>query len=148
MKLLKITVHLLIATFVFCELFIRPAIGDNIFAPEYLWARKIADKKDPVDIANTHLGIPYREDGALDDKGHFTTFAHPEEILDSPGLNCSGLVVSVCRYLFNKNWTYRSGPARSTRKQWTEFRTGERLGLRLGFDPKSHGRQTSQTIST
>jgi hypothetical protein len=104
-KLLRSTLHLLIVTFIFCELFIAPATGDNIFAPEYLWARKIADKKDPVDIANTHLGIPYRDDGALDDKGHFTTFAHPEEILDSPGLNCSGLVVSVCRYLFNKNWT-------------------------------------------
>jgi hypothetical protein len=126
-KLLKITVHLIIATFVFSELFIRPAIGDNIFAPEYLWARKIADKKDPVDIANTHLGIPYREDGALDDKGHFTTFAHPQEILDSPGLNCSGLVVSVCRYLFNKNWSIaqvlrdpqgNSGPNSALGKDW------------------------------
>ena len=127
MKLLRITVHLLIATFIFCELFIGPATGDNIFAPEYLWARKIADKKDPIDIANTHLGIPYREDGALDDKGHFTTFAHPEEILDSPGLNCSGLVVSVCRYLFNKNWTIaqvmrdpqgNSGPNSPLGKDW------------------------------
>ena len=123
---------------------VGPAIADNIFAPEYLWARKIADKKDPIDIANTHLGIPYRDDGALDDKGHFTTFAHPEEILDTPGLNCSGLVVSVCRYLFNKNWTYQAAPARSSRKQRTEFRTGERLGLRMGPDPKSDRWQTSQ----
>ena len=127
MKLLRITVHLLIATFIFCELSITPATGDNIFAPEYLWVRKIADKKDPIDIANTHLGIPYREDGALDDKGRFTTFAHPEEILDSPGLNCSGLVVSVCRYLFNKNWSIgqvlrdpqgNSGPNSPLGKDW------------------------------
>ena len=107
MKLTAITIHLLILAFVFCGLCVGPATADNIFAPEYLWARKIADKKDPIDIANTHLGIPYRDDGALDDKGHFTTFAHPEEILDTPGLNCSGLVVSVCRYLFNKNWTIK-----------------------------------------
>ncbi len=107
MKLTAITSHFLIAAFIFCGLCVGPATADNIFAPEYLWARKIADKKDPIDIANTHLGIPYRDDGALDDKGHFTTFAHPEEILDTPGLNCSGLVVSVCRYLFNKNWTIK-----------------------------------------
>ena len=107
MKLTAITIHLLIFAFVFCGLCVGPATADNIFAPEYLWARKIADKKDPVDIANTHLGIPYRDDGALDDKGHFTTFAQPEEIQDTPGLNCSGLVVSICRYLFNKNWTIK-----------------------------------------
>jgi hypothetical protein len=100
-----ITVHLLIISLVFCEFCVGPAAADNIFAPEYLWARGIANKKDPIDIANTHLGIPYRDDGALDDKGHFTTFRRPEEILDTPGLNCSGLVVSICRYLFNKNWT-------------------------------------------
>ncbi len=127
MKLPAIILHLFIITFVFCELSVRPATADNIFAPEYLWARRIADKKDPIDIANTHLGIPYRDDGALDDKGHFTTFAHPEEILDSPGLNCSGLVVSVCRYLFNKNWTIaqvlrdpqgNSGPNSALGKDW------------------------------
>lgn len=107
MKLIAITIYLLGLAFVFCEFCVGPAIADNIFAPEYLWARRIADKKDPIDIANTHLGIPYRDDGALDDKGHFTTFAHPEEILDTPGLNCSGLVVSICRYLFNKNWAIK-----------------------------------------
>ena len=107
MKLTAITINLLVLSFIFCELRVGPATADNIFAPEYLWARKIADKKDPIDIANTHLGIPYRDDGALDDKGQFTTFAHPEEILDTPGLNCSGLVVSISRYLFNKNWTIK-----------------------------------------
>ncbi len=127
MKIPRIIIHLLIATFVICELSVSLAISDNIFAPEYLWVRKIADKRDPVDIANTHLGMPYRDDGALDDKGHFTTFAHPEEILDSPGLNCSGLVVSVCRYLFNRNWTIaevvrdpqgNSGPNSALGKDW------------------------------
>ena len=127
MKLTAIAFYLLVLSFVFCGFCVGPAIADNIFAPEYLWARKIADKKDPIDIANTHLGIPYRDDGALDDKGYFTTFAHPEEILDTPGLNCSGLVVSVCRYLFNKNWTIKqllrdpqgnSGPNSALGKDW------------------------------
>lgn len=127
MKPTAITMHSLVLAFVFCELCVGPALADNIFAPEYLWARKIAEKQDPIDIANTHLGIPYRDDGALDDKGNFTTFAHPEEILDTPGLNCSGLVVSVCRYLFNKNWTIKqllrdpqgnSGPNSQLGKDW------------------------------
>ncbi len=107
MKLTAITIHLVVLACVFCELCVGPATADDIFAPEYLWARKIADKKEPIDIANTHLGIPYRDDGVLDEKGHFTTFTHPEETLDTPGLNCSGLVVSICRYLFNKNWTIK-----------------------------------------
>lgn len=79
--------------------------ADQIFAPDILWNRHIADKTDPIGIADTHLGIPYREDGALDSNGHFTTFADTSQFFDAPGLNCSGLVVSVSRFLFDKNWT-------------------------------------------
>ncbi len=79
--------------------------ADTLFAPDYLWAKKIAEKTDFIDIANTHLSIPYRDDGALDDNGRFTTFADPATFFESPGLNCSGLVVSVCRYIFNRNWS-------------------------------------------
>jgi len=79
--------------------------GDQIFAPDILWDRDIADKTDPVEIADTHLGIPYRDDGTLDSGGRFTTFGNPERILDTPGLNCSGLVLSVARFLFNKNFS-------------------------------------------
>jgi cell wall-associated NlpC family hydrolase len=82
-----------------------PAFADQIFAPPVLWDRGIASKTDPVDLANTHLGIPYRDDGALDHQGYFTTFDRPDRLYDTPGLNCSGLVVSVSRFLFNKNWT-------------------------------------------
>ncbi len=67
------------------------AWADRIYAPDYLWNRGIAEKTDPIGIADTHLGIPYRDDGALDARGYFTTFADPERILDTPGLNCSGL---------------------------------------------------------
>lgn len=79
--------------------------GDQIYAPDILWDRNIADKTDPVEIADTHLGIPYRDDGALDSGGHFTTFSNPDRLLDTPGLNCSGLVVSVARFLLNKNFS-------------------------------------------
>jgi hypothetical protein len=82
-----------------------PASGDQVFAPPVLWDRGIVSKTDPIDIANTYLGIAYRDDGALDDQGHFTTFDRPDRLYDTPGLNCSGLVVSVSRFLLNKNWT-------------------------------------------
>jgi hypothetical protein len=81
------------------------AAGDRLYAPDYLWRKNIAEKTNPIDVANTHLGIPYRDDGALDDRGYFTTFDRPDRLFDSPGLNCSGLVVSVSRFLFNKNWS-------------------------------------------
>ncbi len=84
-----------------------PSLGDRLFAPPYLWDRHIAEKVEPVDIANTHLGIPYRDDGAIDDRGFFTTFADPNKFFETPGLNCSGLVLSVSRFLFNRNWTLK-----------------------------------------
>ncbi|MBI4961920.1 MAG: hypothetical protein HY913_01450 [Desulfomonile tiedjei] len=101
--------------------------GDQIFAPECLWEKNIAEKTDPIEIANTHLGIPYRDDGALDGEGHFTTFADPDKFFETPGLNCSGLVVSACRFLLDKNWTLEqvtrdrqgnSGPGSALGKDW------------------------------
>ena len=101
--------------------------SDQIFAPACLWEKNIAEKTDPIEIANTHLGIPYREDGTLDNEGHFTTFAQPAKFFEPPGLNCSGLVVSVCRFLFDKNWTLEevtrdrqgnSGPDAPMGKDW------------------------------
>lgn len=101
--------------------------GDQIFAPECLWNKQIAEKTDPIEIANTHLGIPYRADGALDSEGHFTTFAEPTRFFETPGLNCSGLVVSASRFLFDRNWTLEevtrdrqgnSGPHASMGKDW------------------------------
>jgi hypothetical protein len=85
-------------------LWVLPALADQIYAPPYLWDRGIAKKTDPVDIADTHVGIPYRDDGTLDEQGHFTVFSDPESSFDTPGLNCSGLVLSISRFLFNKNW--------------------------------------------
>ncbi len=81
------------------------ASGDEIMVPDYLWQRGIAQKTDPLDIADTHLRIPYRDDGALDEKGYFTTFSRPDIHFDTPGLNCSGLVLSVSRFLFGRNFT-------------------------------------------
>jgi hypothetical protein len=79
--------------------------ADQIFAPDYLWERGIASKTGSIEIADTHMGIPYRDDGTLDSQGHFTTFDRSDRFFETPGLNCSGLVVSVSRFLFDKNWS-------------------------------------------
>lgn len=81
--------------------------ADELYAPEVLIQRGIAKKTDPRSIAETHVGIPYRADGVLDSRGYFTTFNRPDKLLNAPGLNCSGLVVSVSRYLFDRNFTLR-----------------------------------------
>jgi len=103
------------------------AHADRLYAPPFLWDRHIAEKTDPIEIANTHVGIPYRDDGTIDDRGYFTTFADPGRFFDSPGLNCSGLVLSVSRFLFNKNWSLQdatrdrlgdSGPGSASGKDW------------------------------
>ncbi len=79
--------------------------GDQLFAPDVLMKKGIAEKTDAIGLADTHLGIAYRDDGALDSNGYFTTFSQPDKFFDTPGLNCSGLVVSISRFLFNRNFT-------------------------------------------
>lgn len=59
----------------------------------------------PHEIAAAFLGIPFRADGALDERGRWILFAEPEREFDSPGFNCSGLAVAVSRYLFGRNVT-------------------------------------------
>lgn len=49
--------------------------------------------------ASAFLGIPYRDDGALDESGRYTTFSNPERTSSEPGLNCSGLVLALSRAL-------------------------------------------------
>ncbi len=106
MKITRNNVNILIVGLVCLSvLSAAPVTGDQIFAPDYLWERGIASKTSPIEIADTHLGIPYRDDGTLDSQGHFTTFNRPDRLFETPGLNCSGLVVSVSRFLFDKNWT-------------------------------------------
>jgi len=81
------------------------AVAETIPTPACLLQRNIGAKSDPMAIVDTHLGIPYREDGVLDDAGNFSVFNRPDIIHRTPGLNCSGLVLSASRFLFHKNFT-------------------------------------------
>ncbi|WP_173082325.1 hypothetical protein [Fundidesulfovibrio magnetotacticus] len=58
-----------------------------------------AQAPDLTARADRLLGLPYRVDGVLDEKGRWTTFEHPEKTFDSPGLNCSGLEFALMRLL-------------------------------------------------
>ena len=95
--------------------------------PSYLAAKKINQKKAPIEIANCFLRIPYRRDGTLDERGRFTTFERPDRVFRTPGLNCSGLVLSLWRYLSGENITIdearrdrqgNSGPDSPLGKNW------------------------------
>ncbi len=136
---IKFSIFLIISSFM-----ISSALADRLYAPDYLWRKNIAEKSDPVQMADTHLGIPYRDDGALDDKGVFTTFDKSSRHFDTPGLNCSGLVVSVSRYLYNKNWSLpdvshdrqnNSGAGSPLGQDW-DFGYDLVLNLAEGHNPK------------
>lgn len=51
------------------------------------------------------LGIPYVDDAGLDERGHWACFSHPDQLLERPGLNCSGFLVAVARRLLNYQGT-------------------------------------------
>ena len=110
-----------------------------------LWKKAPLERgTDPVEIANAFLHMPYRVDGALDERGRFTLFAQPDRIFQSPGLNCSGLVVAISRFLLRKNFTLTevqtdrlgdSGPDSPLGLQW-DF--GWDLVMNIGADRHPH----------
>ena len=61
--------------------------------------------KNTVEIANEFLGLPFRADGAQDEKGQWVTWQSPNNILPSPGFNCSGFTLAAARRLLHKNFT-------------------------------------------
>lgn len=59
----------------------------------------------PGDVCAAFLGLPYRTDGAVDETGAYTTFADRSLRFSTPGLNCSGLVLGMSRFLIGRNIT-------------------------------------------
>jgi hypothetical protein len=81
----------------------------------------------PDAAAAAFVGIPYRQDGAIDEQGRFTLFARPDLRFAGPGLNCSGLVLGMARFLLGRNITLAdaardrlgdSGPGASAGQDW------------------------------
>lgn len=58
---------------------------------------------EPEKVFYMFKGIPYRSDGVLNKEAEFTKFANRNQNFSTPGLNCSGLVVSAFRYITGNN---------------------------------------------
>ena len=59
----------------------------------------------PEKIAEAFLRMPYRVDGAIDDNGEYTLFADRSQRFSEPGINCSGFVLALSRFLLARNIT-------------------------------------------
>ncbi len=59
----------------------------------------------PYEVLKAFVGLPYREDGVLDEKGRWSLFADPAKIFSTPGANCSGFVLTASRILLGRNIT-------------------------------------------
>jgi len=75
------------------------------------------------------LGIPYVEDGVLDERNRWVSFTHPDTPLARPGLNCSGFVVAAARQLLG----CRLGLAQITRDRLGDSGEGAALGKDWDF---------------
>lgn len=103
-----------------------PADRDAIPVPSGL-AHAITRDSTREQILSAFLGIPYRFDGAVDESGRYSTFADPSRLFQTPGLNCSGFVLAVSRFLLGKNITLQqaardrlgdSGPGSPNGEDW------------------------------
>lgn len=87
----------------FLALFAVSSPAADVPVPKGLEALKNAGT--PEETLNAFLGIPYRDDGCLDEAGRYARFADTETFFPAPGLNCSGFTLAASRFLLRKNFT-------------------------------------------
>ncbi len=73
--------------------------------PLYSFAWRAPSPGDLPGKVRDLLGIPYVDDAGLDERGRWTRFSQPDQILERPGLNCSGFLVATARRLLNYQGT-------------------------------------------
>lgn len=78
----------------------------------------------PTDVLDPFLGIPYRNDGAINEKGEYTLFADESRRFTTPGLNCSGFVLGAGRFLLQDNIAL----AAAKKDRFGDSRPGASLG--------------------
>lgn len=75
-------------------------IGSLIFVvPSSAFASPGPTSGDLAGKVRDLLGIPYVDDAGLDERGRWAHFSQPDQVLDRPGLNCSGFLVAAARRL-------------------------------------------------
>jgi hypothetical protein len=104
-----------------------PLAAQSLPIPADLAAKGLVQGAAPAAMAEAFTGLPYRIDGTLDEQGRYCLFERPDQIFATPGLNCSGLVLSLSRYLLGRNITLAqatrdrlgdSGPDAPLGKDW------------------------------
>ncbi|MDR2405789.1 MAG: hypothetical protein LBE27_05405 [Deltaproteobacteria bacterium] len=60
--------------------------------------------REREDLLQPFLGLPYRVDGTVSDEGYWTLWAQTERHFKTPGLNCSGFLISAARLLLRENF--------------------------------------------
>lgn len=83
----------------------KTVVVNGISAPVSLFPKGQPASAAPEDILLAMQGIPYRVDGAVNEFGEFSLFADQEARFDEPGTNCSGFVVTACRFILKHNFT-------------------------------------------
>ena len=87
----------------------------------------LGEKALPEAVARAFLGLPYRKDGALNEKGEYTLFADQKRRFSTAGLNCSGLVLELSRFFLGRNISLEealrdrlgdSGPGAAQGEDW------------------------------
>lgn len=96
----RLTAAALLVAFCLPLVFAKP-LAAAVPLPRGLEAANAA--RTPEAAADVFLGIPYRDDGAINERGEYTLFADQRRRFDSPGLNCSGLVLGIVRVLTDRN---------------------------------------------
>ena len=86
-------------------LFPLPVLGASFAVPAPLKFRNA--QETPKDVMDQFLVIQYRQDGMVDDAGHWSQFAMPEKTFATPGLNCSGLLLEGARLLLERNISFK-----------------------------------------
>ncbi len=64
---------------------------------------RLAAQSGPERILDALTGLPYRDDGAINEKGQYALFSAPDKAISSPGLNCSGFVLEAARLMRGRN---------------------------------------------
>ena len=79
--------------------FVRPLCSLIIVMPLGLLASPGPASGDLAGKVRDLMGTPYVDDVGLDERGRWARFSHPDQVLDRPGLNCSGFLVAAARRL-------------------------------------------------
>lgn len=118
----------------------HPAFAAAIPVPKGL--EGVQRAANPEALLRAFVGVPYRDDGAVNEQGEYTLFARPDKRFTDPGLNCSGLVLAASRFLLERNFSLAevkrdrlgdSGPGAAMGEDW-DFGWDLIMNISEGFE--------------